>query len=125
MKQFEILENGNVRVTIPIVLRSCSNRKRIITPNTTSEDNEPLVLTLARAFRWQRYIDEGTFKNSRELALAIGRDPGAVARTLRLTLLSPAIVHRIITNNIPATLTLTSLRSGFPTLWSEQGECVT
>ncbi len=39
---------------------------------------------------------------------------------IRLRLLSPAIVHRIVTGNIPRTLNLTNLKTAFPDLWSEQ-----
>lgn len=122
MNKLEILENGNVRVTIPIALRSCSGRKKIVAPGTVADDGEPLALTLARAFRWQRYIDEGKFKNTTELALAVGRDKGSVARTVRLTLLSPEIVHKILSCDIPQGLTLSRLREGFPELWEEQME---
>ena len=41
-------------------------------------------------------IDEGGFKNIDELANELGIDSGAVARTSRLTLLSPKVIHKII-----------------------------
>ena len=122
MRVIEILENGNVRVTIPIALRCCSGRKKIVSPDVSADEGEPLAITLARAFRWQRCIDEGKFKNTTELALAVGRDKGTVARTVRLTLLSPDIVRRILNRDVPPGLTAQRLRCGFPELWKDQAE---
>jgi len=115
-----ILENGNLEVTIPVMLHGISGRRKIIQPDTVADGSEPLALALARAFRWQQYIDDGKFKNIAELARNIGQDEAVVARTLRLRLLSPTIVHRIIKGEIPNTLTLTALRTPLPDIWTEQ-----
>ena len=45
-------------------------------------------------------IDEGGFKNIDELANELGIDSGAVARTIRLTLLSPKVIHKIISERV-------------------------
>ncbi len=63
-------------------------------------------------------IDEGKFKNIAELAKAVGIDSGAVARTIRLTLLSPKIIHRIISGE--ANLTQEQYRQSFPESWEDQ-----
>lgn len=118
----KILENGHLQVTIPFKFRTISSRKKIVVPGTIADGTEPLGLGLARAFRWQRYIDEGKFRNIRELAKAIGQDETAVAKTMRLRMLSPAIVHRIVTGDIPRSLNLKNLRQGIPDVWSEQEE---
>jgi len=115
-----ILENGNLEVTIPVMLHGISGRRKIIQPDTVADGSEPLALALARAFRWQQYIDDGKFKNIAELARNIGQDEAVVARTLRLRLLSPSIVHRIIKGEIPNKLTLTALRAPIPDIWKEQ-----
>ena len=118
----KILENGRLQVTIPFMFRTIAARKKIIVTGTIADETVPLALGLARAFRWQQYIDEGKFKNIRELAKAIGQDETAVARTMRLRMLSPAIVHRIVTGDIPRSLNLKNLRQGIPDVWSEQEE---
>ena len=97
----KILENGRLQVTIPFMFRTIAARKKIIVPGAIADETVPLALGLARAFRWQQYIDEGKFKNIRELAKAIGQDETAVAKTMRLRMLSPAIFHRIVTGDIP------------------------
>ena len=118
----KILENGNLQLIIPVTFRTISARHKMIMPGTTIDGTEPLALALARAFRWQKYIDEGKFKNITELAKAIGQDKGVVASIMRLRLLSPAIVHRIVTGDIPRSLTLRSLREAIPDIWTEQEE---
>ena len=118
----KILENGHLQVIVPVKFRTISARHRMLVPGATVDGTEPLALALARAFRWQKYIDEGKFKNSVALAEAVGQDKSVVAKVLRLRFLSPAIVHRIVTGNIPRTLNLANLKTAFPDLWSEQEE---
>ncbi len=116
----KILENGNLEVTIPVVLRHISGRKRIILPSGETDGNTNLALCVARGLRWQKYIDEGKYKNIKELARALGKDPAIIARTIRLTALSPEIIHRIIVGDVPRCMTMNVLRSAIPSLWDEQ-----
>lgn len=116
--QIEVLENGNIRITMPMVFKVCGGRKQIITPDSANVDSSPVLLTIARAFRWQKMIDEGKFKNCSELAATMGIDNAIVARTIRLTLLSPKIIHLLISGEL--TLTVEVLRQSFPDGWHEQ-----
>ena len=97
MSEVKVLDNGNVLVTVPISLRFRSGRKRVIFSENDSVAVDPLVMNLARAFRWQELIDSGVYRNAGELATVTGKDPSYVARILRLTLLSPEIVHAALT----------------------------
>ena len=56
MNKVEVLENGNVKITIPMSFRNCAGRKRIVTQELNSNFNEPIITNLARAFRWQALI---------------------------------------------------------------------
>ena len=47
----QLLENGNLLVTIPISLRSQRGRKRIVAPEASSDSNESILLALARGRR--------------------------------------------------------------------------
>ena len=116
----KILENGHLQVIVPVKFRTVSSRHRMLVPGTTVDGTEPLAVALARAFRWQKYIDEGKFRNSVALADAIGQDKSVVAKILRLRFLSPAIVHRIVTGDIPRSLNFTNINHGIPDVWSEQ-----
>ncbi len=118
--QIEVLENGNILITMPIIFKVCGGRKQIITPDSEDVETAPVLLSIARAFRWQKMIDDGNFKNCTELSAAMGIDNAIVARTIRLTLLSPKIVHKIISGEL--TLTVDALRQSFPNVWSEQEE---
>ena len=120
MVDVAMLANGNVKVTIPMSFRNRSGRKRIVAPDGAQTFADPLIMNLARAFRWQTLIDEGHFSNVNELANAIGKDPAYVARVLRLTLLAPEIVHAILTEALPAEIGEEDLRQSMPRLWSEQ-----
>ena len=77
----EILENGNVKITIPMSFRNCAGRKRIVTQELNSNFNEPIITNLARAFCRQALIDSGKFSNVHELAGAIGKDDGYVSQS--------------------------------------------
>ena len=116
--QIEILENGNLLITLPIVFKICGQRKKMIMPDSEDAGSSPLLLSIARAYRWQKMIDEGKFKNIAELANVLGIDPGAVARTIRLTLLSPKIIHKIIAGEV--NLLQEQYRQSFPDSWEEQ-----
>jgi hypothetical protein len=50
MHKVEILENGNVKLTIPMSFRNCAGRKRIVTPDEEVTFTDPMVSGLARAF---------------------------------------------------------------------------
>ena len=117
-----ILENGNLEITIPIALRSLRGRKRVIAPDEETNGQEVILTALARGLRWQRLIDEGRFANIKELATAIGKEPSQIARAIRLTRLSPVIVHSVIVGDIPEGLSLAKLRGDLPVKWSEQEE---
>ncbi len=116
--QIEVLENGNIRITMPMVFKICGSRKQIITPDSENVEAAPILVSIARAYRWQKMIDEGKFKNIAELAQAVGVDSGAIARTNRLTLLSPKIIHKLIAGEI--NLTQRTWRQSFSDYWSEQ-----
>ena len=74
MPDVKVLANGNVLVSIPIILRESAGRKRIITD---------------------------------------------VARTIRLSMLSPEIIHRVICGTLPPDISLAKLYK-LPDRWDEQ-----
>lgn len=119
MHKVEILENGNVKLTIPMSFRNCAGRKRIVTPDEEVTFTDPMVTSLARAFRWQAVIDEGVYSNVQELARAIGKDMAYVSRITRLTLLSPEIIHGVLTGQLDQ-IGVEKCKQPFPILWDEQ-----
>lgn len=117
-KQIEVLENGNVRVTIPLIFKIAGGRTRIFTSDSEHVEYTPVQLALARAFRWQKMIDEGKFSNIKDLAATVGVDSGHISRTIRLTLLSPKIIHKLLSGELD--LSWDSCRRSFPDSWAEQ-----
>ena len=120
MSEVKVLDNGNVLVTVPISFRFRSGRKRVIFPENDTLGFDPLVMNLARAFRWQELIDSGTYSNTIELAKAIGKDHAYVARMTRLTLLAPEIVHAILAGTLQKSIPMEELRKEMPTRWEDQ-----
>ena len=119
MSEVKVLDNGNVLVTVPISLRFRSGRKRVIFSENDSVV-DPLVMNLARAFRWQELIDSGVYRNAVELAKAIGKDHAFVARTTRLTLLAPEIIHAILSGSLKRNIPIENFRKEMPIRWEDQ-----
>jgi hypothetical protein len=115
-----------VTVRIPLVFKKHGGRKAVISPDGHAwEPSAPLVdralvRALARAFRWQRLLDEGMFGTFDDLAKAEGVSQSYVSRMLRLTLLAPDIVEAILDGRQPEGMRLESLLEGFPVEWKRQ-----
>ena len=118
--KYEILRNGNVWISIPVTFKTQGGRKRIAAKDIADlpECKSPMLLNLARGFHWQELIDDGTYPNIKALAEAIGIDSGVVAKAIRLTLLSPKIIHKLIIGD--ANLSLQTMRRTFPMVWETQ-----
>lgn len=119
MNKIELLDNGNVKITIPLIQRTCAGRRRILLPEQPDTASESLKITLARAFRWQEMIDSGAYENAEALAHDAGIDPAQVRRTCRMTLLAPSIIHAVLAGN-PVPGLSGDLRIALPDDWEEQ-----
>ena len=120
MPDITVLENGNVLVSIPITLRKSTGRKQIITDQKKFKaENDPIVLNIARGFYWQEMIDSGKITNIRELAKIMNVNESYVGRTIRLTMLSPEIIHRAIRGTLPEDISLAKLYK-LSSRWDEQ-----
>lgn len=80
-----------------------------------------LITCLARAFYWQKLLDEGVACSGSEIAKHENLDPSTVNELLRLTLLDPYIVEDIMSGNQPQRLTsLWFTRNPLPAEWRLQ-----
>ena len=79
-----------------------------------------LVKALARAFRYQRLLDEGRYASISEMAAAERIERGYLGSLLRLTLLAPDIVEAILDGRQPEGATLPLLLKPMPAAWSQQ-----
>ena len=120
MREVTVLANGNVLVSIPIILRESSGKKRIITDEKKyNAADDPIVVNIARGFYWQEMIDSGKVANVRELARIMNVNESYVGRTVRLTMLAPEIIHNAIRGTLPLEVTLAKLYK-LPDRWDEQ-----
>jgi hypothetical protein len=77
-----------------------------------------LVKALARAWRWQRVLESGEYGTLAELSAAERISRSYICRVLRLTLLAPDIVERVMERR--PTAGLARLLEPFPVEWEKQ-----
>ena len=119
----ERLENGNIKLTIAVDLQFIGNGKRIVQPDGSEQQDsvrEILLTAIARGRRWQSYIDDGTVATVKEIAEMIGCNESYVARLMRLSLISPSIIRKIIAGDYPPGLTINRARKSLPLIWTDQ-----
>ena len=118
-------EAGSITVRVPLKVRRRPGRKTVVTP--AGEADAPvrvradpaLVKALARAFRWQRMLDDGRYCSISELAHAEKIERGYLGKVLKLTLLAPGTVEAFLDGR-RGELSLPILLSRMPSLWAEQ-----
>ncbi len=92
------------------------------TVSSCTRADPALVKALARAFRYQRMLDEGRYASISEMAAAERIDRGYLGRILQLTLLAPDIVEAILDGKQPLDLGLLGLLAPLPPEWEQQRE---
>jgi hypothetical protein len=114
-------------VWVPLAIRQRGGRKQVLTPGgdpcwapARVQVDSTLVKALARAFRWRRMLETRRFSTIDELATAEKINSSYVSRVLRLTLLAPEIVERILDGQQPDGMTLPALMEPFPVEWARQ-----
>ena len=94
----------SITVRVPLSIRRRPGRKMVVTPVSLGSDEnviptraDPAVVkALARAFRYQRLLDEGRYASISEMAVAEKIERGYLGSLLRLTLLAPALVAELM-----------------------------
>jgi hypothetical protein len=121
------LDGSTLIVRIPMRFQRRGGRKRIVTPDGSQivptskpQPDGTLVKALARAWRWQRMLDEGVYTSVSEIGDAENMSKSYVSRILRLALLAPAIVDDILTGRTDQGMTLEQLERPLPASWVEQ-----
>jgi hypothetical protein len=115
-----------ITVRIPIAIRKRGGKKLVlapdgqIAPSFSRRIDNSMVKALARAFRWQELLENGTYATIAEIADSEKINETYVGRVLRLTLLSPQIVEMIVSGRSPLGLGLAALMRALPVVWKEQ-----
>jgi hypothetical protein len=121
-----VSEDGAITIRIPMTFRKRGGRKLIVTPDGAPWAPRPrvdnaLVKAVARAFRWQRILDEGPCATIAELARREKVTKSFMSRMLRLTLLAPEVVEAILDGRQPEGMRLVDLLDGLSVEWAGQG----
>ena len=121
-------DGATLIVNLPLQLKRRGGCKRVVMPDglcastvSRPQIDSTLVKAVARAHRWQRMLEGGTYASMAELAAAERINPSYLARVLRLILLAPEIVEKILNGRHDTDrVTLNRLMTPFPNVWSEQ-----
>jgi hypothetical protein len=121
------LDGETLVVRIPMRFRRRGGRKCIVAPDgseivppTKPQPDGALIKALARAWRWQRMLDEGAYTSVSDIGDAENISKSYVSRILRLALLAPDIEEAILAGRTDQALMLKQLERPLPTSWEEQ-----
>jgi hypothetical protein len=134
MSEMNPMAEAPLRITtrIPLKLKRRPGRKTILEdlelaggnkPDNAigTSINAPLLQGLARAFYWQRLLDSGEVRSGTEIAQLEGLNPSTVNELLRITLLDPLLVQRILEGKHPEKMSMMWFtRNVLPDLWQKQ-----
>ena len=116
----------SITVRVPLTIRHRPGRKTVVTPmsdcmaSVTTRADPALVKALARAFRYQRMLDEGRYASISEMAEAERIERGYLGSLLRLTLLAPDIISSILDGRASQGIALPALLKPVPMAWACQ-----
>jgi len=127
---------GGVRLEtfVPWTLVRRGLKKRVITPLDAPQEflseairerearaaaqDTALMRALGLAHHWQRLLDEQRAASVAEIAAAEGMDVTQVRRVMRLTLLAPEVVERLVGS--PDVVLEKVMRRSWPNSWGDQ-----
>jgi hypothetical protein len=121
------LDGTTLVVRIPMRFQRRGGRKRIVAPDgseivptSNPQPDGTLVKALARAWRWQRMLDDGVYASVSDIGDAENISKSYVSRILRLALLAPDIVEMILEGRSDQAFMLEELERPLPASWEEQ-----
>jgi hypothetical protein len=116
-----------ISIEIPMAFKKRGGRKVIVLPDGSHGHPLPsatidstMIKAIARAFRWQKLLENGTYNSLDDIARSEKIGASFVSRVARLSLLAPDIVDAILDGRQPAHLTLKTLLTNFPSGWDDQ-----
>ncbi len=117
----------SITVRVPLMIRRRPGRRTVVVSNSAAKAapartraDPALMKALARAFRYQRLLDEDRYASISEVAAAEKIERGYLGTLLRLTLLAPDIVEVILDGREPAELALPQIFDSFLACWVKQ-----
>ena len=120
---------SHITVRVPLTIRRRPGRKTLVSLGFGADGGRiapkadpALVKALARAFRYQKLLDERRYAIISEMAAGERIERGYLGTLLRLTLLAPDLVEAILNGRQPEGVTLPALLEGVPVGWAHQRE---
>jgi hypothetical protein len=90
-------------------------------PTIPKARNRPLVLALARAYKWQRMIESGEMPGVDAIATQLGVGRAYVSRILKLAMLAPELAEAAVKGSRLVSISLRRLMvRGVPVCWDQQ-----
>lgn len=118
---------NRVITEIPMRFRRHGGKTVVIHPDggrvvehSMARTDQTLIKVIARAFRWERLLRNGTYATLDEIAKAEKISPSYVSRVIRITLLAPEIITAVLDARHPPTFTMREVLNPFPVHWDEQ-----
>ena len=119
--------NDVISIDIPMAFKKRGGRKVIVLPDGSHGHPQPaatidntMIKSIARAFRWQKLLENGTYTCLDDIARSEKIGASFVSRYYRLVLLAPDIVEAILDGRQPAQLTVKNLLKNVPIVWNRQ-----
>jgi len=122
------MSKGEIVISVPITLTKRHGRKCLIIPDglslpeETVKKDDSLILTILRAWKWNRMLEIGKATSAEALARQLDISPTYMGRVLRLNLLSPDIKLALLEGHQPKGLRVIDMLKPFPILWDKQRE---
>ena len=116
----------SITVRVPLTIRHQPGRKTVVTPMTdgvaavTTRAHPVLVKALARAFRYQRMLDQKRYVSISKMAAAERIERGYLDTLLWLTLLAPDILRSILDGRASRSVALPALLEQIFEAWASQ-----
>jgi hypothetical protein len=128
MVKTEINGDGSaVTVRIPLAIRNRGGRKIVVSPDgqQTWAPSRPrfdntLLRAVVQAFHWKKQLDAGQFATVSEVAEAENLNGSYVSHVLKLTLLAPDLVEKILEGRQPVAMQLQPIVRTITECWAEQ-----
>ena len=119
------MDGEAITIFVPMTFTKRGGRRAVVTPDGGPWAPRPrvdnaMVKALARAFRWQRMLDEGVYGTIEELAKREKVNRGYMSTVLRLTLLAPDLVDAVLDGRQGPQMTLARLLEPFDLAWDDQ-----
>jgi hypothetical protein len=111
-----------ITVHVPFRVEKRGGRKEMHLPEGAAQPrrtDSTLIKALARAYRWKRLLDAGSFATIEEIAAHERISASYLTRVMRLTLLAPDIIEAILDGRTPAR-GMDELLNPMTPVWSEQ-----